>query len=67
MLTGNSYEGTRSEIFGSAEWVGPPAPMNGFVATNGQRGDGAVVMRGFAPERVPIITSLANEFALFDR
>lgn len=63
----HSYEGTRSEVFGDAMWAGPPAPMSGFVHVNGERGDGGMVMRGFTSDKVPIITTLANEFALFDR
>jgi hypothetical protein len=63
----HSYEGTRDEIFGSFKWVGPPAPMSGFAMTNGRIGNGGMVMRGFTPDRVPIIATLANEFALFDR
>ncbi|EAR87010.1 phosphoesterase family protein (macronuclear) [Tetrahymena thermophila SB210] len=44
-----------------------PANMQGFVAA-AQRGgqDGLTEMSGFLPEEVPIITTLANEFALFD-
>ncbi len=62
----HSLEGTKREIFGGEEWISP-APMSGFAMTNSLYGDGEVVMRGFLPSQVPIITTLANEFALFDR
>ena len=41
--------------------------MNGFVNSgilNGNDGNNEITM--WSPERVPIITTLANEFALFD-
>eukprot|EP00048_Salpingoeca_helianthica_P016156 m.230720 g.230720 ORF g.230720 m.230720 type:complete len:480 (-) comp18134_c0_seq1:32-1471(-) len=63
----HSYGGTFDEVFGGNTWVGPPAPMAGFAMTNGRIGEPGMVMRGFPSERVPIITTLANEFALFDR
>lgn len=41
--------------------------MQGFVATGISVGnDGLNEMTMWAPENVPIITTLANEFALFD-
>ena len=63
----HSFGGTTDEIFGSDDTHAAPAPMNGFVATNSRLGNGSVVMRGFTPDRIPIMATLANEFALFDR
>lgn len=46
-----------------------PPPMNGFVqnANNMFTGFGRRVMSAFRPEVVSSLTSLAQEFALFDR
>eukprot|EP00490_Sorites_sp_Unknown_P022535 CAMPEP_0114658212 /NCGR_PEP_ID=MMETSP0191-20121206/15307_1 /TAXON_ID=126664 /ORGANISM="Sorites sp." /LENGTH=367 /DNA_ID=CAMNT_0001879579 /DNA_START=1216 /DNA_END=2316 /DNA_ORIENTATION=- len=46
-----------------------PAPMNGFILDyNGpeHQHNGSVIMKSFTPERVPIITTLADEFAMFN-
>lgn len=41
--------------------------MGGFVAAAERYGeDGLTEMSSFLPDEVPIITTLANEFALFD-
>jgi phospholipase C len=64
----HSLDSTSEKIFGK---VGPganPAPMNGFYwFENGlHHTPPADVMNMFLPENVPIISSLAMDFALFD-
>jgi phospholipase C len=45
------------------------APMNGFVANaeTHEKGWGEKIMSCFNPETVPVISTLATEFALFDK
>eukprot|EP01006_Ploeotia_vitrea_P014808 TRINITY_DN40578_c0_g1_i1.p1 TRINITY_DN40578_c0_g1~~TRINITY_DN40578_c0_g1_i1.p1 ORF type:complete len:498 (-),score=70.53 TRINITY_DN40578_c0_g1_i1:1133-2593(-) len=66
---GHSVPDTTEEIFGCAggKCNGPdPAPMNGFVQHHHKEKQPWAVMDGFSPERVPIISTLAMEGALFD-
>lgn len=65
----HSLDGTSEKIFGK---VGPgsnPAPMNGFYQRENalKHKPPADVMNMFLPENVPIISSLALDFALFDQ
>lgn len=47
-----------------------PAPMNGFVSSATQAvddsGDENMVMECFQPDQLPVLTALANEFAMFN-
>src|SRR5208283_3039327 len=47
-----------------------PAPMTGFVASATQAveysGDEVLVMECFQPDQLPVLTTLAGEFALFN-
>jgi len=47
----------------------PAIDMSGFIATHRQRGadDPKSVMRCFDPEQLPVLTTLAREFAVCDR
>jgi len=47
----------------------PPITSSGFVANYARNGSGdpGLVMRCFEPERVPVISALAREFAVCDR
>ncbi|XP_022148383.1 non-specific phospholipase C1 [Momordica charantia] len=67
---GHSFQAIREQIFGSNDSSANPAPMNGFAqqaAAMGAADMPKTVMSGFKPERVPVYTELANEFAIFDR
>jgi phospholipase C len=66
----HSYSGTADQIFGFGLQK-DPAPMDGFVYNYLQDGDtdakGADIMKCFDPDNVPAISTLAREFAVFDR
>lgn len=66
---GHSFQAIREQIFGSEDTSADPAPMNGFVQQANSEGLGMArnVMSGFPPDAVPVYTSLANNFAIFDR
>lgn len=66
---GHSFQAIREQIFGSSDTSAIPAPMNGFAQQAASMGEDMerTVMSGFAPENVPIFTTLANEFAVIDR
>lgn len=80
MLPGSNYSswdpnhsvgGTRQQIFGSTSEPSPGsghASMDGFVANAiASGGTGPDVMQAFEPEQVPVLSTLASEFAVFDR
>eukprot|EP00743_Colponemidia_sp_Colp-15_P013089 GILK01015083.1.p1 GENE.GILK01015083.1~~GILK01015083.1.p1 ORF type:complete len:437 (-),score=48.98 GILK01015083.1:268-1578(-) len=50
------------------QWINP-APMDGFAQAHYNQGfsDPQTVMTGFSPERVPAISTLAQNFAVFDK
>jgi phospholipase C len=65
----HSFDGTTIQIMGHEYgWINP-APMDGFVKRAALLNEGPLdtVMQGFSPERVPAISTLAREFALFDK
>nr|DAD26698.1 TPA_asm: hypothetical protein HUJ06_028166 [Nelumbo nucifera] len=66
---GHSFQAIREQIFGSENCSSNPAPMNGFVQQAESMGEGMskTVMSGFKPSLLPVYTTLANEFAVFDR
>ncbi|XP_077222334.1 non-specific phospholipase C1 [Tasmannia lanceolata] len=66
---GHSIQAIREQIFGSNDTSANPAPMNGFVqqAESMTPGMSKTVMSGFRPEVLPVFTTLAGEFAVFDR
>uniref|UniRef100_A0A2P2IPR4 Phospholipase family protein n=1 Tax=Rhizophora mucronata TaxID=61149 RepID=A0A2P2IPR4_RHIMU len=66
---GHSIQAIREQIFGSEDSSADPAPMNGFAQQANSMSDTMprTVMNGFNPERLPVYTALANEFAVFDR
>ncbi|RZR71107.1 hypothetical protein BHM03_00003672 [Ensete ventricosum] len=66
---GHSFQAIREQIFGSDDTSAVPAPMSGFAQQAERMGEGmaGTVMRGFAPEAVPVYSALAEEFAVFDR
>ncbi|CAL9133031.1 unnamed protein product [Musa textilis] len=66
---GHSFQAIREQIFGSDDTSAVPAPMSGFAQQAESMGEGfsGTVMRGFAPEAVPVYSALAEEFAVFDR
>ena len=64
----HSFAATTFQLMGQpSAWINP-APMSGFVAQAASLGHTTpeVVMSGFSPERVPAISTLAKEFAIFD-
>ena len=67
----HSVSGTRQQIFGVTAEPAPgalPARMDGFVANAiASGGTGPDVMQAFEPEQVPVLSTLAQEFVLFDR
>lgn len=64
------FAGVDLQIFGSAQGPNRVANMQGFVKSYGtQAADVAsshAIMNYFPPERVPIITTLAKEYAVFN-
>eukprot|EP01018_Ginkgo_biloba_P016386 Gb_13225 [translate_table: standard] len=66
---GHSFQAIREQIFGSHNTSAKPAPMNGFA----QQAEGMIegmskhVMSGFRPDVLPVYSSLATEFAIFDK
>ncbi|URE49057.1 Phosphoesterase family [Musa troglodytarum] len=66
---GHSFQAIREQIFGSEDTAAVPAPMSGFAQQAESMGEGmaSTVMRGFAPDAVPVYSALAEEFAVFDR
>lgn len=63
----HSISGTTSQIYGTTN---TSADMNGFISSYTKRtGDsekGPTIMKCFSEEHVPVITTLAKEFAMFD-
>ncbi|KAJ7522636.1 hypothetical protein O6H91_18G020800 [Diphasiastrum complanatum] len=66
---GHSFQAIREQIFGSNDTSANPPPMNGFAqqAETMQEGMAKNVMSAFRPEVLPVYTSLAMEFAVFDK
>ncbi|KAJ7250916.1 hypothetical protein O6H91_02G084500 [Diphasiastrum complanatum] len=66
---GHSFQAIRKQIFGSDNTSADPPPMNGFAqeAEEESKGLSTAVMRAFKPELLPVYTTLAMEFAVFDR
>eukprot|EP01121_Diplochlamys_sp_Union-15-3_P013192 TRINITY_DN4056_c0_g2_i1.p1 TRINITY_DN4056_c0_g2~~TRINITY_DN4056_c0_g2_i1.p1 ORF type:complete len:311 (-),score=45.73 TRINITY_DN4056_c0_g2_i1:590-1522(-) len=67
---GHSYEATLNQVFGGPNMTFlHPVPMNGFVADaeKSQKGWGPLIMSCFNSTSVPVISTLALEFAIFDR
>jgi phospholipase C len=67
----HSISGTTQQVYGYAgESTDTAAPMSGFIKNYVDRYTFPVVnnsiMSCFAPENVPVITTLASEFALYD-
>lgn len=68
----HSVEGTTSELMDifddPSAWINPE-PMSGFAETHFRNKDPEfwTVMHGFKPEAVPAISTLAKNFAVFDR
>ena len=58
---------TTLEVMGGNKWL-DPAPMNGFAGLHSIKHptEFPTVMHGFPPARVPAISTLAKEFAVFD-
>eukprot|EP00252_Welwitschia_mirabilis_P007117 TRINITY_DN1820_c0_g1_i1.p1 TRINITY_DN1820_c0_g1~~TRINITY_DN1820_c0_g1_i1.p1 ORF type:complete len:527 (+),score=96.67 TRINITY_DN1820_c0_g1_i1:397-1977(+) len=66
---GHSFQAMREQIFGSDNTSVRPPPMNGFAqqAESMEPGMSRHVMRGFRPDNLSVYTTLASEFAIFDR
>ena len=68
----HSVDATSLQIYGTESnqaFEHDPAHvlMNGFVSSYTAAGqNGSVIMDCFSPQHVPVISTLANEFALFD-
>jgi len=65
----HSLDATSEKIFGKSGVGAKPAPMNGFYQfeNNRKMKPPADVMNMFLPQNVPIISSLALDFAIFDQ
>src|SRR5436190_15250005 len=78
---GHEYYDVQVQLFGPLKGTDPslppianiprePAPMNGFIASAVQAvdfsGDENLVMECFQPDQLPVLTTLAQEFALFN-
>ena len=66
---GHATPVTTLKLFGAAAVAAgnfSTARMNGFVECEKRHPDYCDVMRGFAPGRLPVITALAQEYALMD-
>jgi phospholipase C len=65
----HAFDHTTRQVMGSMkDWI-DPAPMSGFALDHYLDGfpEFWTVMHGFPPERVPAISTLAMEFAIFDK
>jgi len=65
----HAFDHTTRQLMGSmSAWL-DPAPMDGFVKDHMLSGFPEYwnVMTGFSPERVPAISTLAMEYAVFDK
>jgi phospholipase C len=62
-------EATKEQIFGCKTCFSNPPPMNGFVQNMEGRykGEGHQAINMFNYTEVPIISTLAREFAVFDQ
>ncbi|ERN09770.1 non-specific phospholipase C1 [Amborella trichopoda] len=65
---GHSFQAIREQIFGSNDTTLEPT-MSGFVQQAATMEDGMAktVMSGFRPEVLPVYSTLAKEFTVFDR
>ena len=78
---GHEYYDVKIQLYGPLKDADPslpplanpasdPAPMTGFIASATQAvdfsGDENLVMQCFQPDQLPVLTTLANEFALFN-
>jgi phospholipase C len=78
---GHEYYDVQVQLYGPIEGTDPsmppianipsdPAPMSGFVSSATAAvdfsGDEKLVMECFQPDQMPVLTALANEFALFN-
>jgi phospholipase C len=64
----HSVPDTTEQVFCGAPESTNPAPMNGFAMSGIHRSIGPQVPFGmFSPQHVPIMSTLAAEFAVFDR
>lgn len=68
---GHHFPDVTMQIFGNQDGTGAPN-MGGFVQAYGQMGGSSVsqshkIMRCYAPSKIPIITTLAQEYAICQR
>jgi phospholipase C len=68
---GHHFPDVNMQIFGNVEGTGTPT-MAGFVKAYAQMGGSSVaqshkIMRCYAPEKIPILTTLAQQYAICDR
>lgn len=65
----HSFDHTTRQVMGSMTGWSDPAPMDGFARDHflGGYPEFWTVMHGFSPQRVPAISTLAMEYAVFDR
>eukprot|EP00051_Salpingoeca_urceolata_P026845 m.478968 g.478968 ORF g.478968 m.478968 type:complete len:485 (+) comp21288_c0_seq1:150-1604(+) len=58
---------TTEKLYGKNGDFSKPATMSGFVEYESKHKDYCGVMEMFTPDRIPIISTLAEEYAVFDR
>lgn len=68
----HSVPATTEQVYGYGPTSQKPAPMNGFIKNYGtvnpeKTGGGEFIMECFDPAHVPVITTLASNFALIDQ
>lgn len=68
---GHHFPDVNMELFGNSDGTGP-ANMSGFVQAYGNMGGSSVsqshkIMKCYVPSKIPIITTLAQEYAVCDR
>jgi phospholipase C len=62
----HSISGTSDQIYGTPDTNTVPL-MNGFISSyDSETTDGTTIMKCFAPEHVPAISTLASEYAVYD-
>jgi phospholipase C len=68
---GHNFPDVNMQIFGNVDGTGTPT-MSGFVKAYAQMGGSSVaqshkIMKCYAPEKIPILTTLAQKYAICDR
>jgi phospholipase C len=70
---GHEFDNIQTQLYGPSYHRVNPAPMNGFIASAKQgaqqakvASDAPMVMQCFQPDQIPVLSTLAEEFAVFN-